>query len=130
MHTDGEDRQVPRQPDRQEQKREATVRGTGKQGALSSSPPGFWPAASSSINSTQGNGEGGEGKNGERRGTSTGRESWRTTEVEEEDAASTIQRTADEGWENRTEGEGGRVVMEEEWRKRREREGFGDRYRR
>lgn len=32
----------------------------GKQGALSSAPPGIWPAASSSINSTQGNGERGK----------------------------------------------------------------------
>lgn len=40
--------------------REGTVREMGKQGPLSTAPPGFWPAASSSINSTQGNGE--EGK--------------------------------------------------------------------
>lgn len=92
----------------------------GKQGALSSSPPGFWPAASSSINSTQGNGEGGKGGgNGEKRGTDEykgGR--WRATEVQEEDAASTIPRMLEEGWENRTAGKEGRVVMEGEWKRR------------
>lgn len=59
------------------------------------------------------------GKNGEKRGTDEykgGR--WRAREVQEEDAASTIPRTVEEGWENRTAGKEGRVVMEEEWKKR------------
>lgn len=45
---------------KENRKRGGTVGEMGKQGALSSAPPGIWPAASSSINSTQGNGEGGK----------------------------------------------------------------------
>lgn len=60
-------REIGRQTGRE---REGTVGEMGKQGALSSATPGVWLPASSSINNTQGNGEGGkEGMEGRKNRT-------------------------------------------------------------
>ncbi len=56
---------------------------------------------------------------GERRGTDEYSGGiWRGKEVQEEDAASTIRRTGEEGWETGQRGKEGRVAMEEEWKKK------------
>lgn len=80
--------------DRQEEKEETDR----NRQTLSSVPPGFWPVASSSINSTQEKGEGGkENMGGKRRGRDEYiRSRWWGNELQE-DAASTTHRTGEEG---------------------------------
>lgn len=69
----GQEWQVPRLANGEEEKERGQLEkwANWEPSPLSSAPPGFWPAASSSINSTQGNGEG--GKEGMGRGDETRR---------------------------------------------------------
>lgn len=97
--------------------REGTVSGMGKQGALSLSLQPllvFWPAASSSINSTQRNGEGGTIAGEEKRYSG---KRWRGKEVQEEDAALMIRRTGEEGRRWRKNGNRGKEGLDDRyWR--------------